>query len=318
MAISGDGSQATPYLVSTIEEISEAFTACRAKSSAGTYYVKLTTDIHGGWAEWPLDLDFHSDSDRMIDFDMDGHEICEFTCGDGWFRLGCMAGDTFRNGKIYNIYKDTGLTYILSKIKFVKMSLSAFVNESKSEQFVGCEYEKTALWLRVKNYNAQNGYVYHPLIKFNGYSVSDPDGPYQLKECDMLVIIDNVNTAKCVILEANSASSPIIGETCRIQGHISNITPASISEYPAIMSSDVAVEDSVVNMELPNYTGTVSSSPTTIIGTGTTGVINSDLIHDADDAEYSMLNLIAVTDSEMHSAEDLTDKGFPVYDISPS
>jgi hypothetical protein len=84
------------------------------------------------------------------------------------------------------------------------------------------------------------------------------------------------------------------------------------------MSSDVAVENSVVNMELPDYTGTVSSSPTTIIGTGTTGVINSDLIHDANDADYSMLNLIDVTDSEMHSAADLTDKGFPVYVISPS
>ena len=315
MAISGDGSQATPYLVSTIKEISEAFTACRAKSSAGTYYVKLTTDIHGGWSEWPLDLDFHSDSDRMIDFDMDGHEICDFTSDA---RLGCMAKDTFRNGKIYNIYRDSSTNYILSKIKFVRMSVSAFVNESKSEMFPGCEYEKTALWLRVKNYNAQSGYVYHPLITFNGYSMSDPDGPYQLKETDMKVIIDNVNTAKCVILEANSASSPIIGETCRIQGQIANITPASITEYPAIMSSDVAVEDSVVNMELPNYTGTVSSSPTTIIGTGTTGVINSDLVHDPDDADYTMLNLIPVTDTEMHSAADLTDKGFPVYDISPS
>ena len=316
MSVTGSGTQVSPYLVSTVQDIDMAFQMCRSKESAGTYYVKLTANIDGRWGEWPLDVDYHSDSDRMIDFDFDGHYIRGFKSPD---RMFAMAKDTFRNGTIYNIFRESGSTsYLMSKIKFKRMSVSAYLKESKSEILTGCEYKQTAVWLKVEDYNAQNGYQYHPLLTFNGYSLSDQDGPYQLDENDMMFLIDRVNTPVCVIMQANSPTSPIIGENCRIQGKITDITPAAITSYPAIMTSDVAVENSVVNMELPNYTGTVSSSPTTIIGTGTTGVINSDLVHDADDANYTMLNLIAVTDAEMHSSADLTDKGFPVYDISPS
>lgn len=316
MSVTGSGTQESPYLVSTVQDIDMAFQMCRSKESAGTYYVKLTANIDGLWGEWPLDVDYHSDSDRMIDFDFDGHYIRGFKSPD---RMFAMAKDTFRNGTIYNIFRESGSTsYLMSKIKFKRMSVSAYLKESKSEILTGCEYKQTAVWLKVEDYNAQNGYQYHPLLTFNGYSLSDQDGPYQLDETDMMFLIDRVNTPVCNILQANSPTSPIIGENCRIQGKITDITPAAITSYPAIMTSDVAVENSVVNMKLPNYTGTVSSSPTTIIGTGTTGVINSDLVHDADDADYSMLNLIAVTDAEMHSSADLTDKGFPVYDISPS
>lgn len=311
MSVTGSGTQISPYLVSTVQDIDMAFQMCRSKESAGTYYVKLTANIDGRWGEWPLDVDYHSDSDRIIDFDFDGHYIRGFKSPD---RMFAMAKDTFRNGTIYNIFREGGSTsYLMSKIKFKRMSVSAYLKESKSEILTGCEYKQTAVWLKVEDYNAQNGYQYHPLLTFNGYSLSDQDGPYQLDENDMMFLIDRVNTPVCVLMQANSPTSPIIGENCRIQGKITDITPAAITSYPAIMTSDVAVENSVVNMELPNYTGTVSSSPTTIIGTGTTGVINSDLIHDADDANYSMLNLIDVTDAQMHNADDLTDLGFEVY-----
>lgn len=314
MSVTGSGTQANPYIVSTIQDIDMAFTMCRGKDSAGTYYVRLAGNINGNWQEWPLDLDFHSGSDRMIDFDLNGHEICNFTCGGGWSRLGCMAGDTFRNGSIYNIFRETGLTYLLSSIKFVDMSVSAYIKEAKSEIFSECEYIRTALWLKVVDYNAQSGYTHHPLIRFHGYSYSDTDGPYQLEESDMMIIIDNVNTAKCVIFEANSPSSPIIGEDSRIQGGITNITPDTITEYPAIMSSSVATENSVINFEMPDYSGTVSSGqPTTIVGTGTTGVINSDLIHESTYASYTMVDLRAETDAKMHSSAELTEDGFPVY-----
>lgn len=311
MSVTGSGTQESPYLVSTVQDIDMAFQMCRSKESAGTYYVKLTANIDGQWSEWPLDVDYHSDSDRMIDFDLDGHYIRGFKSPD---RMFAMAKDTFRNGQIYNIFRESGSTsYLMSKIKFNRMSVSAYLKESKSEILTGCEYKQTAVWLKVENYNAQSGYQYHPLLTFNGYSASDQDGPYQLDETDMMFLIDRVNTPVCNILKANSSTSPIIGENCRIQGEIADITPAAITSYPAIMTSDVAVENSVVNIELPDYTGTVSSSPTTIIGTGTTGVINSDLIHDADNADYSMLNLIDVTDVQMHNADDLTDLGFEVY-----
>lgn len=311
MSVTGTGTQADPYLVSTVQDIDMAFQMCRSKGSAGTYYVKLTANIDGQWSEWPLDVDYHSDSDRMIEFDLDGHYIRGFKSPD---RMFAMAKDTFRNGQIYNIFRESGSTsYLMSKIKFNRMSVSAYLKESKSEILTECEYKQTAVWLKVEDYNAQSGYQYHPLLTFSGYSASDQDGPYQLNETDMMFLIDRVNTPVCNILQANSPTSPIIGENCRIQGEITDITPAAITSYPAIMTSDVAVENSVVNIELPDYTGTVSSSPTTIIGTGTTGVINSDLIHDADDADYSMLNLIDVTDTQMHNADDLTDLGFEVY-----
>lgn len=311
MSVTGSGTQESPYLVSTVQDIDMAFQMCRSKGSAGTYFVKLTANIDGQWSEWPLDVDYHSDSDRMIDFDLDGHYIRGFKSPD---RMFAMAKDTFRNGQIYNIFRESGSTsYLMSKIKFNRMSVSAYLKESKSEILTGCEYKQTAVWLKVEDYNAQSGYQYHPLLTFSGYSASDQDGPYQLGENDMMFLIDRVNTPVCVLLQANSPTSPIIGENCRIQGEITDITPAAITSYPAIMTSDVAVENSVVNIELPDYTGTVSSSPTTIIGTGTTGVINSDLIHDADDADYSMLNLIDVTDAQMHNADDLTDLGFEVY-----
>lgn len=311
MSVTGSGTQESPYLVSTVQDIDMAFQMCRSKGSAGTYYVKLTANIDGQWSEWPLDVDYHSDSDRMIEFDLDGHYIRGFKSPD---RMFAMAKDTFRNGQIYNIFRESGSTsYLMSKIKFKRMSVSAYLKESKSEILTECEYKQTAVWLKVEDYNAQSGYQYHPLLTFSGYSASDQDGPYQLGENDMMFLIDRVNTPVCVLLQANSPTSPIIGENCRIQGEITDITPAAITSYPAIMTSDVAVENSVVNIELPDYTGTVSSSPTTIIGTGTTGVINSDLIHDADDADYSMLNLIDVTDAQMHNADDLTDLGFEVY-----
>lgn len=314
MAISGSGTQNSPYLVSTIAEIIEAFGECRDQETAGTYYVKLANDIDGDWAEWSSDIDFHSDTDRLIDFDLDGHSIKNFMLAS---RIGCMAKDTFRNGKIYNLYSDRMTNYILSRIKFVDMSLSAFIGDCKSTLFDGCEYSRTALWLRIKESNAQSGYSNHPILTFNDYSISDTDGPYQFNESDVKVVVDNVNTAKFCIFEANGPSSPIIGEKCRIQGEIKAITPGSITEYPAIMSSDVASENSVINFSMPAYSGTVTSGEaTTIIGVGTTGIINSDLISEETYADYTMLNLIPVTDEEMHSAIDLTAKGFEVYDIN--
>lgn len=308
MAISGDGSQATPYLVSTIEEISEAFTACRAKTTAGTYYVKLNGNIDGGWKELET-LDYSTNTNNVIiDFNLNSKYIRNFICNEAAFK---MDKDIFRNGQLYNFYTDSSEEAIWDTIDFVEASVSNYIKTLDEPAYDGCRFVRSAIWGTVDDCNADC------YVKFREYSVGETGGDNQFEESDSKVTIKNLNSTEFSVFEAADSSSMVVGVDSRYQGEIQNITPATIVTYPAWLSSYVASENSVFNFEMPLYSGTISgSSTTTVVGTGSTGVINTDLLHDTTHSSATMLNLINVTDAQMHSASELNRLGFEVYDIS--
>ena len=308
MAITGDGSQSTPYLVSTIDEIAEAFTACRAKTTAGTYYVKLNADIDGGWTERET-LDYSTNTNNIIiDFNLNSKYIRNFICNECAFK---MDKDIFRNGQLYNFYTDSSEEAIWDTIDFVETSVSNYIKTLDEPAYDGCRFVRSAVWGTVDDCNADC------YVKFREYSVGETGGDNQFEESDSKVTIKNLNSTEFSVFEAADSSSMVVGVDSRYQGEIQNITPNTIVTYPAWLSSYVASENSVFNFEMPTYSGTISgSSTTTVVGASSTGVINTDLLHDTTHSSATMNNLIKVTDTQMHSASELNRLGFEVYDIS--
>lgn len=308
MAVTGTGTQADPYLVSTIAEIAEAFTACRAKTTAGTYYVKLNADIDGGWKELET-LDYSTNTNNVIiDFNLNNKYIRNFICNECAFK---MDKDIFRNGQLYNFYTDSSEEAIWDTIDFVEASVSNYIKTLDEPAYNGCKFVRSAVWGTVDDCNADC------YVKFREYSVGETGGDNQFEESDSKVTIKNLNSTEFSVFEAADSSSMVVGVDSRYQGEIQNITPNTIVTYPAWLSSYVASENSVFNFEMPLYSGTISgSSTTTVVGTGSTGVINTDLLHDTTHSSATMNNLIKVTDAQMHSASELNRLGFEVYDIS--
>lgn len=306
MALSGTGTHADPYLVSSLETIVEAFEACRNKSDAGTYYVQLVDDITGGWSNWPSTISFDTADGKFIDFDMNDHSITNYIVNNK--KLFEMDGDIIRNGAIYNIYSERCTTGLYSGIKIIDQSLSAYVKNFTATLLDECSFERGGFWFKIENYNAEE-----PVVSFRPYQVSDENGPYQFEETDCKINVANVNTETCVLFDS---VQQIVGDVSRIQGGIVGISLDEVTSYPAIASSSVAFVDSVINYDMPAYEGTVTSgTATTIVGAGTTGIINSDKIKESTYASYTMVNLIPVTDAEIMDSTALTLKGFPVYDV---
>lgn len=314
MAISGDGSQATPYLVNTVAEISEAITAVRAKSSAGTYYIKLNATIDGGWGEFPV-LDFDDGTTKFFEFDCGSKddtpkEIKNFLFPDGV--LFGVEGDVIKNATFYNFYTDDDTNGYISGVEAVNSSLSCRVNSHKEPCLNDIRLTRSAFWCGVDNYDSDK-----PVVNFR-QATATSGSEDNSNECDYKVVIDKMNATEAVIFDGPGAI-PTIAEDSRFQGGITSITPASITAYPALCGTNVAVENSVINYDFPLYSGSVSGSATYLVPAGSTGVINTTKILDTTHTTYTTgaNGMIAATDTEMHSASDLTTKGFPVYDITP-
>lgn len=317
--ISGDGSQAHPYEITSVEDLRETITTIRAKDTAGTYYAVLVNDLDGAWEEWSR-IQSSSANGRYIDLDFNNHCIMQYTLTSSYSTCGLLhldAGDILRNGAIYNIYADTLVSEILDNVETVKMSISAKCKESEVRPFARMKFTNTALWCDIDEYlpNGLSSDLQY-IVGLRAPASIAPEDARVCEESDFYIHIKNLNVSKFWVFK--STSGLVTPKDSRLRGGIDNITLDEIIEYPYISDSNVGFIDSVINFEMSAYSGTVSSGEaSTIIGTGTTGVINTELIHEQTYAEYTMLNLIEVTNAQMHNAEALTTAGFPVYDITP-
>ena len=316
MAVTGQGTQESPYLVRSRDEIEEAFQLSRQSAVSGTKYVKLVKNIDGKWAQWQA-IDFKNVSGNNIDFDFDNHEIANYYSEEIMFYMN-ESGDTFRNGRIYNIVSQNRYYVFIGGIKLVKMSISSKIYEQTGNSvLLYNEYSKCAVRLDIETFNPLLTEFDQRIVSFAGLNPNVPGSEYQSDTTDWMINIDNLNSTKFCVFDSGSGNQ-VIGENNRIRGKIGRITNDTITNYPAIADSPVAFENSVFSYEMPSFSGTVSSGqPTTIIGTGSTGIINSTLIHELTYANYTMLNLTPETDTDMHNADELTEDGFPVYVVNP-
>ena len=313
MAVTGQGTEESPYLVRNHDEIGEAFELVKEDTGSGTRYIELVNHIDGNWGTWTSLSAYVRSNQCTIDFNLANHYIRNFKIGGYGTALEMKNGDVIRNGQIYNFNCDRGSNF-LRFMELNKVSASFLTKDLSSRALDAVKIKKSAVWIKANKMVAG----YSPMI------IQFPVGVDSIDESDVKIIIDELDLSSAsgsgfVIFESFSPSNPIVGENCRISGEIGSITGSTIPSYPAIASSSVAFEDSVISFEMPAYSGTVSSGQaTTIVAPGTTGVINSTLIHESTYAEYTMLNLIPVTNTEIYSADDLTQKGFTTYDISPN
>lgn len=312
MAITGDGSQATPYLVASVSDISDAITAVRAKSEAGTYYIKLTASIDGGWAEFPV-LDFDDSTTKFFEFDGGSKdstpkEIKNFVFPNGV--LFGVEGDVIKNTTMYNFYTDDDTNGYIKNIEAVDSSISSKIASHNAITADNVKFTRTAFWCGVDDYD-----VNLPVLKFRA-ATATPGSEDNSNECDYKILVENMNATEAVIIDAYG-SVPSIAEDSRFQGGITTITPDSITKYPALCGN-IYPDNAVINYDFPAYSGTVTGSTTALVPAGSTGVINTTKILDTTHTSYSGVGLIPVTDTEMHSATDLTNKGFTVYDITPN
>ena len=312
MAISGSGSQNDPYLVASVSDISDAITAVRNKSDAGTYYIKLTASIDGNWTKFPV-LDFDNTTTKFFDFDGGSTEstpleIKNFVFDDGV--LFGVNGDVIRNCTLYNFYTDDDSNGFIKNVESINSSLSCRVGSHKAVDLSQIRMTRSSFWYMCDDFDANQ-----PVVLFRDSSMT-PGSEDNSNECDYMILVTNMNATQASIF-ASTSMIPTIGVDTRFQGHITNITPDTITNYPAL-SSEASFENSVINFEMPAYSGTVSSgNATDIIPVGSTGIINTDLVHESTYCNTTMNNLIKVTNLEIVDADTLTNKGFPVYDITP-
>lgn len=307
------------YEISTISDLEDAISEIREKSSAGTYYATLMNDIDGGWEEFPTISDYTANG-RYIDFDLNGHEIKQFTLpSTGLIYL--AAGDILRNGSIYNIYGEDLASPFLAGVNLSKMSISAKVKNCTGTPLSNVMFDRCATWLDIENFDPASTIIAGDpryLITLRAPDILDPDTSKNCEESDFYIHIKNYNVTKGYIFKSLGGSTGLsTPRYCRLQGGIDSITPSTIEEYPYISDSDVGLIETVFNFSLPTYSGTISGTTDKLYGVGTTGVINTDLILSSN-VDYTMQGIIAVDNTTMHNAEALTTAGFPVYDISPS
>lgn len=309
--ISGDGSEYSPYIVNSYADLTEALRLIRLKETTGTYYAKMMSDIDGEWEEWTRIASSNADG-KFMDLDFNGHAIKNFMLPSfGMFTL--ADGDIFRNGYIYNTYAEELTGPVIENIETINMVVSSYIKTCTYRPFYNVKLDHCAYWCTVEDFNTEMSRL-QAMVVFKADDPLVPDSAYLCEESDFYFHIKNCNLTNFWLLKCGGTfATP---RYTRIQGSIDNITPDTIVEYPYISDSNIGLIESVINFEMPAYSGTVSSgTATTIIGTGTTGVINTELIHEQTYAEYTMLNLLEVTDDQMHDADWLTANGFEVYKV---
>lgn len=282
MALTGDGSQANPWVAQNYTDLQTAYS--NLSNQGGTKYLEIDRDIncndYGATFAWTK-LSVGNTNNAMI-FDLKGHAIenVAIASGNSMFEVGGGAQSVIKNGKILNVFMDqsngfnsyTGGKYTCAKLQ--KVSVSVNITGVTQDVF-DVAFDSCSIYAE--------GNATHRV-----FVLQENVGQKQINS-DILLAVNS-----CSALYTGASGNCI--SNCRIRGK-ANVTGSALSETYA------AFETCVFDLE---------SNATVISGysSGTaSGVINTD--------KYLGMRegLTNVTSQEIINGDSLRSKNFVVVNV---
>lgn len=309
MAITGEGTKTSPYLVHSYDEL-------KAVCPHGDYngnenyvkFVRLENDIncndYGSTFEWEgFVLGGGSSDGTVVNLDLNNKTIKNVMISAD----SCLfSGTRYSNG--YSIIHDGKLLNIFCNNS--NSVIGSDVNNSSNESICSCFLENVSMSI---NADSRTDYLFKRVMSrqcsFYIKETTAADNYFwnygsmpteEFKNCDFKFEVDDIND-KYVFYNQQSNASLVGLDSCRVRGKFMN---AHFGVY-----GDRKVINSVLDIESDSYAGNYKS----LVPYGSTGIYNSDKLQ----GNYLTVNgLTAVTTAEMKDASALTAKGFMVVDIS--
>lgn len=319
MSISGSGTQASPYIVSSLEDL-QALPALVNGGQLEEYYAELDANIDGKFKQtWQS---FSISTNHPLNFDFKGHEIKNFivsgTSRTRVFDLRAGTNHTLKNGKILNFKIDNKLTsamqyWIFAGGVYENMSISVYVPKHYEYVFAAIKkFSRCAINVLIDELAGGNIFSFYP-------QASD-ESEIRIDNCDFKILIRNIfdgtyGTRSVKLFTDYSVPSGAIEtkmKNCRIQGEITTLANSNLTTYPQI-TDGIPLVNCVVSFGLPEYTGAGNVVDSWTIPATSTGIVNEDLVDDFQTYMFpTAANMPRLSDTEIRSYSDLVAAGFDV------
>ena len=315
MAITGKGTETEPWLVHSYDEIKTCFDKDKPEDAdkQSSTYIKLANDIDcndygDGW-KWKTIKNGDISNGRTTFFDLNGHTIKNvmIKSGNGLFYA---ANDNnahnvmVMNGKLLNIFTE-GTTSIFKGTSLKKLSISVDTSPTTEQAFNGCYIEMCSIYVSTSKVLSSGG-----IFRFrrqNGYYAINSDFWLDITDINQVTIwsVNGGDSSRCPATD------------CRFRGNIGgtmSFTTYNDQRYSTLFGekaercvADVAFKGSVADMGQLN----VFSSNNEPI----TSIFNVDKFKGTYAYSIAAANVIACSDKEMKSYEELIKKGFSVVKV---
>lgn len=292
MAITGTGTQVDPWIVHNYDEIKDVL----VNKISNNTYAKLANDIdcneYGNTWEWET---ITLGANWVFEFDLGGHTIKNIMIksGNSLF-YGKSTVNVIRNGKILNIFNNTGASVINGDgltLKDISMSVNG--TGLTSYGFYNIFFENCAVYY--KSSKLQSNIIY------SGSAFGGVDG-VGAKNCDFYFNVNNMNDKNLI----NSLNG-INYDNCRFRGSVSG---ASNSYY--LLDSGKCI-NSVVEIDTRNMAwGSMGSSFMRPCKLTSTGIINTEI---SPNLNGGTSGLTTCTTTQMRDADYLNSIGFTVVKV---
>jgi hypothetical protein len=309
MAITGSGTAASPYIVTTSAELKDAM---ETHHSTGDYlYVELGNTI---------DLQFSnfekiqtSDAYDHIDLNLAGYAIQNIFLTDAMFEL--QKADVIHDGKILNLLTAPTFNteYFISKGLFTNVSASTYADVPTYSIFHSTRFLRSAASMRYKTAKPiDDGTIFKSLVLRGADTTAESS---MIEESDIKIIIDEFNAVDAEFIAQAAGASNI--KDSRITGEIKVFNNADAQYYPKL--SGITMVNSVVNFAVPDYTGSGSAPGASHYfckgNTTKKSIVNTEILSSAYTAPVDN-GCIECTSNDMRNAAVLWGKGFECYSLS--
>lgn len=309
MSITGSGTAASPYVVTTAAELKEAMETVR---STGDYiYVELGNTIDMNFSDSFPTIVTPASTDH-IDLDLKGYAIQNIFAEAPLLQL--QKADHIHNGKILNILTAPTFNsdYIFQFGFFERISASTYADVPTYTIFNSIRFKQCALSMRYKIAQPIDDGTIFKCILLRGADTTEESS--MIEESDVKIVIDEFNAVDAEFIAQGTGASNI--KDSRFLGSMSVYNNSDAQYYPKL--SGITLVNSVVNFTVPEYTGSASPAASHYFCKGNTtkkSVVNTEILSSAYTAPVDN-GCIECTSNDMRNAAVLWGKGFECYSLS--
>lgn len=310
MSITGSGTAASPYVVTTAAELKEAMETVR---SAGDYiYVELGNTIDMNFSDSFPTIVTPASTDH-IDLDLKGYAIQNIFAEAPLLQL--QKADHIHNGKILNILTAPTFNsdYIFQFGFFERISASTYADVPTYTIFNSIRFKQCALSMRYKIAQPIDDGTIFKCILLRGADTTEESS--MIEESDVKIVIDEFNAVDAEFIAQGTGASNI--KDSRFIGNIAVYNNSDAQYYPKL--TGITLVNSVVNFAVPDYTGSESAPGSSHYfckgNTTKKSVVNTEILSSAYTSPVDN-GCIECTSNDMRNAAVLWGKGFECYSLS--
>lgn len=292
MAITGSGTAADPYVVTSYSEIKSILDVAGTSGHYSNPHMLLANDIncndYGAGFVWQTLRS--ANENYPFTLDLGGFAIKNVAVGTGAY-LFKGWGSRVKNGKLLNIYC-TGCENLSDAVRYDNISMSIDANGCSKTVFSFKLGGSTAISDALTNCSIYAQNLKHDLIGAEGFSAA-----ITISNCDILVNTPHNLTgyggAEGYLLQVNKAAN------CRIRGEVNGYA----NNVLIAGQLDTCVVD--VNVKTP-----MTSGKHLFVSVAGTTVYNKDYI-----AQSGQYVGVGCTTSQIKNGAELRNVGFPVVNV---